>query len=299
MNDFVKKLRELAKPKKKLDYYKYSDIEVRVYRDETEEGVNRKVGIYTNKTIDKKECEVIKRATNIEDERDFFEYKYIWLPGGRTGFGGYLYPKNLDRSKMDTYRFSDLYYKIFGEEIPSNRRFTIDELKGLLQTFKAELDNLKYQSIYEVKYKDSYKGPRAFNGSKYFAGVIEEHARRFEQINGNDRGIELEEYSSELRSSDISELSEVLLGLLPEYQRKKVLSDAELSEVYININGEQINLARCSNHENLRENEDSPLELVNLDTVYESSRIFGKVYYTNGAVRKVIEKREREKGGDR
>lgn len=216
MNNFKKLVRDLASKEKT---YTCSEIEVRVYKgkEDIESCPSKHVAIYTresnNKSYPLKEYEFVNRATNINDEKDVIDYKLISLPGGRVDFGGYLYPENLDKSQFDFYSFRDLWYKIFGEELSSNRVFTIEELIGILQIFKSRIDQTKYQGVYEVTYKDSFQGERKFRGSRYFGGVLKGEKMEYEQINGDDN-IQLEENLSNHRKNDtVFQLINLCIGL--------------------------------------------------------------------------------------
>lgn len=108
------------------------------------------------------------------------------LPGGRVRFGGYLYPENLDKSQFDFYSFRDFWYKMIGEELPSDRAFTKEELQGAKKIFESRIGQAKYQGVYEVKYRKSFQGERRFNGSRYFGSVSDGNTMEYEQINGYD-----------------------------------------------------------------------------------------------------------------
>ncbi|MBQ3145833.1 MAG: hypothetical protein IJB90_04645 [Clostridia bacterium] len=297
MNSFIKKLKDLTK---KEETYASSEIEVRVKEDPNSE-YGRDVFIYLREQIS--DSNLYKyptariKATNMEDIQDFIEYRLHALPGGRAGFGGYLYPKDLDKSRMSFYSFSDFWYKTFGEEISSERKFTIDELKGFLQIFRSRIEDAKYQCLYEVKYKDSFEGIRKFKGSRYFGGILQGDTRQFEQIEG-ENDIELGEFLSTYTQEELlgDELQQLILEALPEKMKDDMIKKLTVSDVNIRIGEETINLARCYNHRGIKNNNVTPFELIDLCSVKKTSRIYDSSYFTKDALSKIVEKREKERG---
>lgn len=270
MNNFVRNLRNIAI---KVEKYNCSDIEIRTFENEGRTDLS----IYTRETNNDYhfgEFKVAKRATNIENKDDFIDYCLIGLPGGRTGWGGYLYPKNLDLSKMKFYSFRQFCHSFFGEELPYNKKITIDELKGLLQIFRSKIGMAKYQCLYEIKYKDSFDGKRIFKGSKYFAGLLEGNIMMFEQINGQDGAITLEES-------------------IPT--EKRYISSEVERDLNIKLGDETINLGTSFNHDYFESNDDGPFELIKL-VVTKNGSIYNAPYFTRDALSKIVELREREIG---
>lgn len=297
MNSFIKKLRDLTK---KEETYTSSQIEVRVKENPNSE-FGRETFIYLREEISDSNLyqgpTARIRATNIEDREDFIEYRLHALPGGRAGFGGYLYPEDLDKNKMKFYSFDDFWYAFFGEEVSYQRKFTIDELKGFLQIFRARIEEAKYQCLYEVKYKDSFEGIRKFKGSRYFGGILQGDTRQFEQIEG-ENDIELGEFLSTYTQEELlgDELQQLILEVLPQKMKDDMIKKLTVSDVNIRIGEETINLARCYNHRGIKNNNVTPFELIDLCSVKKTSRIYDSSYFTKDALSKIVEKREKERG---
>lgn len=269
MNNFIKKLRDLTE---KEETYSSSQIEVRVKENPNSE-FGRETFIYLREEISDSNLyqgtTARIRATNIEDGKDFIEYRLHALPGGRAGFGGYLYPEDLDKNKMKFYSFGDFWYAFFGEIISYQRKFTIDELKGVLQIFRARIEDAKYQCLYEVKYKDSYEGIRKFRGPKYFAGTKMDETRQFNQIEGEDN-IKLEEVFTIYNT---------------------------VSEINMKIGkGDSVKLGQCYGGTMTESNNDTPFELINVYSVFKKGRVYDDPYFTKEALSKIVEKREKERG---
>lgn len=182
MNDFKNRIRNMLKrPKEEEKGYNYSDLEVRqnvtsgdiaFYRRESVKGVDP----YTAK----------RRAINIEDESDVVEYTVNCLPGGRVAFGKYI--SEYDSQNYKFYDFMNILYHIYGKVPFLDRKFTRDELLKILQEIREKTEEMRYEYLYEIKYKDSFKGRREFKGAKYFGGYIEENAKseKFELIDSGD-----------------------------------------------------------------------------------------------------------------
>lgn len=269
MNNFIKELRDLTKKEKT---YTSSEIEVRV-KDNINNKSSKELFIYlreeeSDPNLYEHPTARIK-ATNIEDSEDFIEYRLHGMPGGRAGFGGYIYPKGLDKNQMKFYSFNDFWYASFGEIISYQRKFTIDELKGILQIFRARMEDAKYQCLYEVKYKDSFDGIRDFKGSKYFGGTMQGETRQFDQIEGEDN-IKLEESFT--------------------------IYDT-ISDINIKIGqGDLIKLGECYGGTRTESSDDSPFELINVYSVFKKSRVYDEPYFTKDALSKIVKKREKERG---
>lgn len=268
MNNFIKELRDLTKKEKT---YTSSEIEVRV-KENINNKSSKELFIYlreeeSDPNLYEHSTARIK-ATNIEDSEDFIEYRLHGMPGGRVGFGGYIYPKGLDKNQMKFYSFGDFWYAFFGEIISYQRKFTTDELKGFLQIFRARMEDAKYQCLYEVKYKDSFEGMRKFSGSKYFAGAMIDETRQFNQIEGQDN-IELEEV----------------------FTMFNTISDINIKTGQ----GDSIKIGECYGGTRTESSNDSPFELINVYSVFKKSRVYDEPYFTKEALSKII-KREKERG---
>lgn len=300
MNVFKKNLMDSVKDKKT---YEASELQVIIHRERTL--INRKkrdgvIGIYAKKehnegySLDAHEAVI--RATNVMDENDFIDYRLIALPAGRAAFGGYLYPKNLDRSKISSYSFLEFWYSIFGERISLDRRFTVDELKGFLRIFKSKMEQTKYQCLYELKYKDSFEGKREFEGSKYFVGILDGNIRIFENIKG-DETIKLQELGTFLKKGDFSKLNNAILNSLPSKMKKQILAEATVANIGVRIGKKKFEIvAKSYNSGGLDNNTDSPFELINLCTVTNSSRLYDEPYFTKDAFCKIVEEIEKKRG---
>lgn len=178
MNDFKKRIRYIfQRPEEEEKRYGCDDIEVRYNTTWGE------TAIYTRESLEGDQPYTAKiRATNIEDETDVIEYSLQGLPGGRVTFGGYIGEYNKEENKL--YSFRDVCYKLFGESLSkSSKKFTKKELIEMLPNIKKTMGQAKFWRMYEIKYKDEFKGKKEFDGSKYFADYIDENdEEKFEQI---------------------------------------------------------------------------------------------------------------------
>lgn len=189
MKDFIKWLRETAKTKegkymiatnesseKRYDYY---DIKVR------QNIINGDISIYTKEVLESDRRITKERITNIENEEDIVDFRLLELPGGRPKLEGYINKEDGENHVL--YGFHDIWYKVYGESLSVDRKFTKEELLEIAQDIREKMKQAKFEQLYVVKYKDSYEGKKEFNGSRYFAAYSTGEGQRvFEQIKDED-----------------------------------------------------------------------------------------------------------------
>lgn len=255
MNDFKKRIRYIFKrPEEEEKGYDYTDLEIR------QNLTSGDIAIYTREEFKGDQPYTAKRrATNIEDETDVIEYSLQGLPGGRVTFGGYIGEYNKEENKL--YSFRDVWYKLFGESLSeSSKKFTEEELIEILPKIKDGIGQAKFWRMYEIKYKDGFKGKKEFDGSKYFADYIDENDKeKFEQI-GN-HGISDQIVEKELNS------------IIIKVGEKEIDTEYFVIEEIIYTNNSEFEIKLLCNP--------------------GRSRIYDPVKFTPNALKKIIAEREK------
>ncbi len=184
MNEFIIKLRNIRKnnavePIENKRIYDSNRLNV------VENKTNGQIAIYAIDLLKEKQSNTTKvKLTNIGDEKDIIEYILLNLPNGRVRFNGFI---NSDKNNYKLYGFNDIWYKIYGIKIDRKTTFSKEELLIVEKEIKEKIKERKYSCIYAIKYKDSFKGGREFQGPKYFGSYSIEDGlnEEFESIDSN------------------------------------------------------------------------------------------------------------------
>lgn len=160
---FIKRLREnidAKKEQKEQKIYRCSDF---IVKRNTKTNI---ISVYHIEVAYNKESIAFIKAVNIEKEEDIIWYRIINLPAGRGIRGKYL--DNYDMEENEMYDFEDAWFKLFGNTWNSNTKLSKKDVSEIKEKFQESISEAKFDSLYNIKYKEQYVGERAYEGSRYF-----------------------------------------------------------------------------------------------------------------------------------
>lgn len=152
MNSFKERIKAMVKTREKKEElnekrYDYRDIKVVEY---TKDG-NIFICEIESLGYDYSEFRRKIGANDIESGEQVAEYVLQGLPAGRVCFGGYT-DKQCNTGKV-VYSFIDVWYKIYGKYLESDKKFTKDELLALSSEIKEKFKDTRYRYVYSIKSK--------------------------------------------------------------------------------------------------------------------------------------------------
>lgn len=152
MNSFKERIKAMVKTREKKEEmnekrYDYRDIKV------VEDTKDRNIFICEVESLGYDYSEFRRRigANDIESGEQVAEYVLQGLPAGRVCFGGYT-DNSCNNGKV-VYSFIDVWYKIYGKHIKSDKEFTKSELLAVSPEIKEKFKDTRYKYIYSIKSK--------------------------------------------------------------------------------------------------------------------------------------------------
>ncbi len=191
MQEFKQKIKAMLRTKEQEEQSKgatYGDTDINIVRD-TNSG---KIWICTKEVVAKNEekYRITVGSNHIGSEEQMAEYHLQSLPAGRVCFGGYTH-KEVNQNK-ELYRFSDVWYKLYGTPLQMDRKFAKENLLALEPQIEEKWKEAKFSQIYAITCKDQSRKKKLFEGTKYFASCQEgEEIPHFEMIDDENSEIQI------------------------------------------------------------------------------------------------------------
>lgn len=157
----AKKAKESISPTK----YKLKNLEIRINEKSGDIVIYKRARYeeYTRRLMPVERG--IMTIKNIEDEEDVAQYVIKHVRFGPT-WHEFTEDSPNYREGYKSYRLKDALYFILGEELDDNETYTLDELLKYKSQMAEHLKDEKFDTLYMISYKDSYKGERKFKGYK-------------------------------------------------------------------------------------------------------------------------------------